>query len=1139
MDSRQERIWRRLLLLGPGPAAFFRDAGRLMSSQCDLASKRHLVGHLLREIESALRDVLEPFVDTSCTQGSAQQKKRTEDEHGREIRFVLAALGIPQDDPVAVAWLRLAGQGSPTALHREAHRDNLDFRRADAEFEKWWDDVQSVFDVVLSRFEENYAAVFRVLDELLASSSADIDTLRIRVPNNYTAHEYFFSRLDSPAWIAPLVEGGMLGHPPDPEVVDDGTGVRFPGWPVVHYLERMATNHAASYQDVIAAVLAIPETANVRVHHGLLRVALNLPPDLSKKLVSRAVRWMDGPYRPLTGIEYAKLIRHLAAGGAESEALELAATLFTVSADVNSPGSDVAPLHVSLWEYKESLQLALPSLAEAAPLQTLEFVSGLLEKAIEVGERARGAGREADGGVDLSHFWRPAIEDHNQNRDRDNLPGLLVKAARDAALVAASRWPESVPELVAALEGRSRQVFRRIAIHLLRIRSKDARDLVRRYLLDRTLFDNHGVLHEYYHLLHDCFGLLWPEDQAVILGWIDEGPDRDECIARFEEEQGSLPSDDQVSDYCDRWRLRKLMPIAEFLAGEWKRRFDGLVARWGLPEHPDFLVYHGTWIGPTSPLTLEVVRAMDPAKLVAYVRGWVPPKEWDAPTPEGLARLVTAAVAEEPTRYASVLQSLVGLEATYVRGFFDGLRQAVENKRSFEWEPVLKLAVQVVNSPWPTPDPSGPVHDRDSDWVSTRKTIAAVIEAGLASGASEMPISFREDVWKILESLAEDSNPTPEDESRYGDGGFDAVTMSINTVRGSAMHAIIQYGLWVMRHVPGARNRDGEPPPDAAAVPEMWPVLERHLDVSQDPSLAVRSVYGQWFPWIHLLGPDWAVSHVGEIFPPDPQDAPWWTAAWIGYVMHTRPFDDVLPVLRPVYEHAVKLLEPDEKPLIFGGRPSERLGEHLVTYAWRGKIALDPVDPLLEEYWAKADVNVRRQVLGHVGRSLRDWLPAALDPGIPPAIERLKLFWAFVVSRAGRPDHDSEGNELSAFTWWFASGQFDDDWAFDELELVLQKTSLLDGAHLLVERLVETVEREPLRSVRALDKLVQSDREGWRIRGWKGEARQVLEKAMKSGDSQTRRACVALANRLVAKGHLEFRALVDSNDASRGGEETQ
>ena len=58
LDERQERIHRRLLLLGPGPAAFFRDACFLMKRGVPVASASHLVGHLLREVESAMRAVM-------------------------------------------------------------------------------------------------------------------------------------------------------------------------------------------------------------------------------------------------------------------------------------------------------------------------------------------------------------------------------------------------------------------------------------------------------------------------------------------------------------------------------------------------------------------------------------------------------------------------------------------------------------------------------------------------------------------------------------------------------------------------------------------------------------------------------------------------------------------------------------------------------------------------------------------------------------------------------------------------------------------------------------------------------------------------------------------------------------------------
>src|SRR5215216_7267182 len=60
-DPRQERIDKRLSIVGSGPAEFFYDACRLMATQPQFKSTTHLVSHLIREIESSVRAVVEPL----------------------------------------------------------------------------------------------------------------------------------------------------------------------------------------------------------------------------------------------------------------------------------------------------------------------------------------------------------------------------------------------------------------------------------------------------------------------------------------------------------------------------------------------------------------------------------------------------------------------------------------------------------------------------------------------------------------------------------------------------------------------------------------------------------------------------------------------------------------------------------------------------------------------------------------------------------------------------------------------------------------------------------------------------------------------------------------------------------------------
>src|SRR3990172_2429308 len=57
-DRRQERIYQQLVLIGPGPAGFFRDACFLVEHPDLLVMSAHMIGHALREMESAVRQVL-------------------------------------------------------------------------------------------------------------------------------------------------------------------------------------------------------------------------------------------------------------------------------------------------------------------------------------------------------------------------------------------------------------------------------------------------------------------------------------------------------------------------------------------------------------------------------------------------------------------------------------------------------------------------------------------------------------------------------------------------------------------------------------------------------------------------------------------------------------------------------------------------------------------------------------------------------------------------------------------------------------------------------------------------------------------------------------------------------------------------
>jgi hypothetical protein len=171
-DPRQERIYRQLLLVGGGPASFYRDACQLMAGKPLLDSTTHLVAHLVRDIESALRDVLEPLADRSAHPMRTDVSTSKGNSHSAEIRAVLKALEIPETNPVAQAWLVLPGKNNTHGLAARAHRDALaNPRLLDGEFRQFWAKMEDILDIILEKFESRYLDSHHLLDELLAKDS--------------------------------------------------------------------------------------------------------------------------------------------------------------------------------------------------------------------------------------------------------------------------------------------------------------------------------------------------------------------------------------------------------------------------------------------------------------------------------------------------------------------------------------------------------------------------------------------------------------------------------------------------------------------------------------------------------------------------------------------------------------------------------------------------------------------------------------------------------------------------------------------------------------------------------------------------------------------------------------------------------
>jgi hypothetical protein len=1037
-DPRQARIHRRVALVSPGVAAFYRDACFLVASNM-LATTTHLVAHLLREIESAIRSVALP-ADFEPPSACPQCGNRPE-THKKQIQAILAAYELPDTEAVSTVWLKLAGL-SGESLARSAHRDALgEPRPVNDRFRRLWDEMEGLLDVVLRKFERRFLDAMPVLDGLLAKSTPaaeDTKTLRNKVPQNLVTLGYFFDKLENPAWLPLLRKDGFFAHPPALERDDENGTIAFPTWPQSRFLARMAKVDAVQ-ELVLAIALEIPETENVAVQQDLVDVTIALPLALAVRLVPRLKNSIASPYQPMPD-KFAALTARLADGGEVDAALELARSLFAVLPDDRkvprtAPENEELRLppqprgNFETWHYRQAMKNVVPALVRAAGMKALEFCSDLLSEALKLSSRE---GDEAKP-EDYSSIWRPAIEpqgDHNAYGVRD----ALVSAVRDAAELVVNANPANLPYVVEYLEGRGWNVFKRIALHLLRTHPQGGDDLIAARLTDGALFDAsyyREFRREYRLLARAHFGKLGAEQQAVIFNWIEAGPDLDEFRRRAVAMTGNPPTAEEVERFTNQWRLDYLTPIADSLAAPWRARYEDLVRKHGAPTEADLgLEVRSVWAGPTSAKSADELRTMTVEDIITFLGSWVPGRRFMAPSAEGIGRELGSVVKKDPERFATEALRFQTVDPTYVRALFSGLRQALGDKRGFPWKPLLELAKWVANQPvTATTEEAAPeAEDRDPGWTWTRQEIARLLASGFNEGETEIPFALRWQAWDVLRVLTSDPDPTAQDEARRGDST--ALEIAINTTRGEALDAVMRYAVWVRRHIIREAGSDEAAFRGFVDIPEARDVLDDHLDLAKDPARSMRAVYGRHLPWLVHLDREWVLERRERLFPVDPALAPYRDAVWDTYITSWRPITETFAALGGEYDAAVdRIGRPAPK---HGPPPDEAVAEHLMVFYWLGQIPLTGEgSELLSRFFEVAEDRLRGHAIQFMGRSLRN-----TEGDIPHDVrDRFIALWKVRLAAARET---APNKELAAFGWWFGSKKLDPEWAMAQLLEVLK-----------------------------------------------------------------------------------------------------
>jgi hypothetical protein len=921
----------------------------------------------------------------------------------------------------------------------------------------------------------------------------------------------FFEGLKNPLWIEPLREKGLFTSPPTAEHNAERGTIGFRAWPASEFLVRMAVE---APDTVTETILGIPYTDNFWVHESYVEAALLLPPALGARIAEKEIQWMQqqGKLFTLYPDTLGKLCVHLATGQQIEVALKLFAMLMEVSAvpaakDKHEGIDCNVTARFDVWHYRDIIKKHLPQLVIPLGIPVLKVFCDLLTTYLNAKERGR-----SDSGRDYSCIWRPAIESHSQNME-GQLGSVLVSGCRDAAELLAQAKLTSLDDILGVLTAQKWLIFRRLAIHLVRKYAATNSQQLQAYFTDRVLFEEIGARHEYALLLRErCEDL--PDDVVdTVFRLIETGPDVEEW-KKEEESSGKYPNDEDCRRYVQIWQRERLAWFQDRIPVRWSAHFADTLTKIPAPEHADFPCYMSTsWVGPESPKSPEEIKLLSIPELIVFLRAWTPPaRSFMEPTREGLARVLGDVVKEKSCDYAQEAKAFIGLDPTYVRAVIRGFEEALKTNSKLFADNILHLCEWAVQQA-SLPKTRG--NDEDPDWSWTHKTIAGFLQ--LALQKKTIPISKRKQVWDILFPITNDSNPSPKDEpDETPENSMGPETISINTARGQAMHAVIHYALWVRRHIERDPEADIKLKRGLREMPEVLKVLDDHLVLECDPSPAVRSVYGQWFPWLVLIDPVWAQNAVGRIFPTTATADRCKMAAWLTYITFCQPYDNVFEVLQKQYLLGIESLGASTHSKKRYGDPDERIGQHLASYYWRGKVNLES-DSLFSQYLVKSSDKMRGSVIAFIGRSLEN-----TKKSVPEAVlSRLQTLWDWMTKSGSIIG--TIGTEASAsFGWWFTSEKFPDEWTMPRLLAAVERAKIIEPDHMVAEKLVKVASKWPVESIRIFEALAKNDKEGWKISYWADEAMATIETALSSNSPEAKTAAVQLVNYLGSRGYVQF-----------------
>lgn len=505
--------------------------------------------------------------------------------------------------------------------------------------------------------------------------------------------------------------------------------------------------------------------------------------------------------------------------------------------------------------------------------------------------------------------------------------------------------------------------------------------------------------------------------------------------------------------------------------------------------------------GTVTEKPTKVLEDLPDAELIEKLKTYKDESGWSFER-DSIAKELAELVKNNPQRFASLLKELATTKNEYLNEAVQAFEEVTDNLDEDSVIQILTTLAEIYKS-----GNTSEEKERHDYYEWSKSSSIRLIEklASQREDKSErLTVKSLSAITELLLFLCRSEDPTNEDES-----DFEPADLSINSNRGKAVHAIAYLLSWMHR------NKVKQ-----ALYKPVFNELDWHLNPDNDPSPAIRAVYGWRLEFLYGIDKDWVAKNISTIFSDDKLGE----AAFDAYARFARVHPDELEILGDVFTKQLPRLATP--PTGDGKSRHDALKNYvqrLALHYWYHTLDLSD-GSMMSVLLKTADVKYIKELANFIGFRLYK-----SKGGKPKKDELKKLIklWDAIVKRT--QEDTTKVEALEEFGTWFASGKFDPKWSLEQLAYSASKAGEIHLDFAALEYMETLAEKYPTESLKALSAMVDGTKERWSVSSWSKNATAIIQTAYNSSDNSVKRLATALANKLVAKGYTEYHNIISNS----------